>query len=296
MSDTSNTSNTSVDPDGMPLAPPEVFTSPSGAYSLFGPAINQATSWHTPTVQEKQLTLQLLTNWKQSTENGISKETTGQILQAADSLGLQVCRAKQEREGVEDSFLLVYTKPGVHNYSGAFFMLRETRHSKAIIISPHDDSDDTYADTKIGMAETFALACISNGHRRGHVGLPDGGKVSDFVHSTDNLGTYAVQQMCLLFPKSVVLQIHGMVNNKECLYRCRNDSMMKVFKKAISDNTKLGPNDFGPLNAGFSIDSMVNTNYYIKTEIPVSIHLHNKKIIVDIVSDMEKKPWCGLVA
>lgn len=289
-------SQPNVDPDGMPIAPDSVITAPGNAYTVFGPAMNQANSWHPPTQQEKNLTTQLLTNWQLSTINGISKDTTEKILQAADGLGLQVCRVKQQRTEngitVNDSYLLVYTKPGIKNYSGAFFMLRETKHSKVIIISPHDDSDGTYADTKVGLSDTNALACISNGHKRKQVGIPGNrDNISDFVHSKNNLGTFAVQLICKMFPASVVLHIHGMVNNQKCLYRCRSDPMAKVFEKAIADNTKLNPGDFGPLNADFTIDPLVNTNFYIKTEMPAQMHKNNKGVIAEIVQAMEAQPW-----
>jgi hypothetical protein len=284
-----------VDTDGMPLAPDTVLTSPQGAYIVFGPALNQANSWHPPTQQEKDLTSQLLTNWQISTVNGPSVTTTQKIMQAADGLGLHVCRAKTFKtvNGVQvpDSYLLVYTKPGVKNYSGAFFMLRETKHSKVFIIGPHDDSDETFADTKIGMAQSYALACISNGHKRGQVGLGANYRESDFVHSTDNLGTFALQQICKMFPSSVCLHIHGMSDPTKCLYRCRSDPMEKVFKKTIADNTKLGPTDFAPLNAYFTVDQMVNTNYYVKTEIPVVIHKNNPAIVKDIALAMEQNTW-----
>jgi hypothetical protein len=289
--------DTNTDTDGMPLAPSKVLTSPLGAYIVFGPAMNQATSWHAPTQQEKDLTTKLLNNWKLSTLNGPTKETTSEILSAAEDLGLQVRRVKTTKKVdgvvVPDSYLLVYTKPGIKNYSGAFFMLRETKHSKVFIISPHDDSDGTYADTKIGMSDSYALACISNGHKRGRVGLTgDKYRNSDIVHSTDNLGTFALELICEMFPKLVCLHIHGMSDTSKCLFRCRNDEMGNVFKTVIADKTRLDPEDFKPLNAFFTIDSLVNTNYYLKTEIPAAIHESNFAIIKNIAVAMEKYPWC----
>ncbi len=289
-------SSAAIDWDGMPLAPEIVKTSPNGAYVLFGPAINQANSWHSPTNEEKRLTSILLTSWKTSTEKGISKDTTKAILDAADKLGLQVCRVKSTKilNGVQvlDSHLLVYTKKGVRNYSGSFFMLRETKHSKVFIIGPHDDSDGTYADTKIGMADTFALACISNGHHRSKVGFPkDKIRMSDFVHTPNNLGTYALQLICNMFPGTVCLHIHGMSNDKKCLLNCRDPAMANIFKKAIADNTKLDMTSFGNFRAGYPIDKMVNTNYYLKTEIPTIIHMNNKAIIRQVILSLEAQKW-----
>lgn len=284
-----------IDFDGMPLASDKILSSAQNAYVVFGPAMDQATSWHPPTKQEKELTSQLLTNWQISTINGPAKETTNKILDAANGLGLQVRRVKTTKDvngaKVPDSYLLVYTKPGVKDYSGAFFMLRETKHSKVFIIGPHDDSDGTYADTKIGMSESYALACISNGHKRGRIGTGLY-RESDLVHSTDNLGTFAVQEICKMFPGLVCLHIHGMADTSKCLVRCRSDPMEQVFKKVVADKTRLDPEDFKPFNADFSIDSIVNTKYYLKTEIPAVIHVKNKAIIKNIALAMEENPWC----
>jgi hypothetical protein len=287
-------SNTDI--DGMPLAPNIVLTSPQGAYSVFGPAIEQATSWHPPTQQEKQMTLQLLTNFQLSTINGISKDTTQKIMEAADSLGLQVCRAKTTKivnsVQVPDSYLLAYTKPGIHNYSGAFFMLRETKHSKVLIISPHDDSDGTYADTKLGMSGSYALACISNGHNRGKATSTDAEyKASDFVHSNNNLGTYAVEQFCKLFPSTVCMHIHGMTNPQKCMFHSRDSVMGSIFQTTLINNTRLTAPEFTGLAVTFSIDNIVNTNRYIKTEMPAVIHENNKSIIKIISIEMEKNLW-----
>jgi len=285
-----------IDSDGMPLAPKSAF---KNAFVLFGPALNQATSWHPPTDREKELTLLLLSNWRLSTIHGPRKITTRKILRAADALGLLVCRVKTTKTEntasgvskiVPDSYLLVYTKPGVKNYSGAFFMLRETRHSKVIIIGPHDDGDGTFASTKIGMSGSYALACISNGHDRDKVGIDR--KLSDFVHSTENLGTFAVKHICRMFPNSVCMHIHGMTNDKKCLVRCRSSAMEQVFKTSVIDYTDLEINDFNSFNAFFTIDSLVNTNYYLKTEIPAVIHRTNVNIIKNIALDMEKNLWC----
>jgi len=207
---------TTHDTDGMPLAPASVLTTRDGAYTLFGPAMDQATSWHTPTPTEKHLTTQLLTNFHLSTLNGISSTTTGLIMQAADGLGLQVCRVKTTKTvgktTVPDSYLLVYTKPGVKDYSGAFFMLRETKHSRFVIYSPHDDSDGTAIVTKLGLSNSYALATISSGHRRGKIG---GGfseyRASDFAHSVNNLGCFAVEQFATLFPGSACFTVEALV-------------------------------------------------------------------------------------
>jgi hypothetical protein len=283
-----------LDFDGMPLAPEIVLTSKQGAYSVFSSAISQADSWHPPTDKEKQLTVQLLSNFKLSKEKGISKETTQNIMDAANGLGLKVCRVKTfkmvDKVKVPDSYLLIYTKPGVKNYSGAFFMLRETKHSNVLIISPHDDSDGTYADTKIGMSESYALATISNGHKRKSIKNVKDSRKTDFVHSTDNLGTFAISQFCRLFPGLACLHIHGMVSKTKCMYSSRNKEMGRVFERALKKNSKIS--EFTSLPVSFTIDDKVNTNRYIKTEMPASVHQNNKAIIKNVVIEMEKNSWC----
>jgi len=279
-----------LDVDGMPLAPQSVA---NDTWSVFGVAMNQCSSFHSPTQAEKDLTMQLLTNFKTSTINGISAETTKNIMDAASKLGLYVCRVKTVKNNVPDSYLLLYTKPGIHNYSGAFMMLRETKHSKVIILSPHDDSDGTYADTKIGMANSYALALFSNGHKRGRVSSNHAQyRASDIVHSMDNLGTYAVTQFCKLFPSSVFLHIHGMANNQKCMVNCRNSAMLTTFKDTLVKNTRMKPNYFVGLPVYFTVDKLVNTTNYLKTEMPAAIHTSNMSIMQNIVTEMEKNTWC----
>lgn len=286
-----------VDWDLMPLANPIVLTDPNGAFVLFGPAMNQATSFHKPTVAEKKLMLKILTAFKDSTISGITPETTKIIMTSADALGLYVCRVKttkNERDiEVSDSYLLFYSKPRVRSYSGAFMMLRETKHSKVIILSPHDDSDGTYADTKIGFAKSYALAMFSNGHKRGKVSTThEQYRASDFVHSINNLGTYTVTEFCKMFPNMVCLHFHGMANSQKCMFKSKNVDMSTAFKNAIIGSSRLKSNQFVGLPVYFTIDKMVNTNNYLKTEMPAVIHSSNKNIIKNIVVEMEKNDWC----
>ncbi len=275
-----------IDTDGMPLAPSSVA---NDTWSVFGPAMNQGNSFHSPTQVEKDLTMKILTNFKTSTINGISSETTKNIMDAASKLGLYVCRVKKD----SDSYLLLYTKKGVRNYSGAFMMLRETKHSKVIILSPHDDSDGTYADTKLGMANSYALALFSNGHRRGKVSTThDQYRASDIVHSMNNLGTFAVTQFCKLFPNSVFLHIHGMANNQKCMVNCRNSAMLTSFKDTLVKNSRVKANYFVGLPVYFTVDKLVNTVNYLKSEMPAAIHTSNTSIMENIIADMEKNDWC----
>ena len=120
-------------------------------------------------------------------------------MENADKLKLQVCRVKNDRvlDGVAelDSYLLLYTKPGVKSYSGPFLLLRETNPSKVIVISPHDGSDGTHSSTKKALEDSHALAVVSNGHKKGITAI------SDFVDHGNTLGAIAVRQLNYLFKK-----------------------------------------------------------------------------------------------
>lgn len=282
--------HTNLDSDGMPFCPDQVNS--TSAWAVYNCAIQQANSFHVPTAAEKNQMNSLLTNFKTSTVSGISQETTTGILTAASALNLQACRVKNtvqdNGQSVTDSFLVIYVKPGVRDYSGPFLMLRETRASKVIIIGPHDDSDGTYADTKLAMAHSHALATISNGHIRGHISGPTNG---DFVHETNNLGTMAVRTMGQLFPNYVVLHIHGMKITDRVLYRSRNALLGTTFEKMVVDNTNIQPNAFGALNASFTIDNLVNTNFYVKTEMPARIHVNTQMALAKMTQELEQQTW-----
>jgi len=270
-----------LDVDGMPFCPGIVET--RSAYAVYSCAIAQARSFHTPTEDERRQSADMLQAFKLSVEQGLKPETTIAFLNSAASLGLQACRVKKVVNGAVASYRLVYTKPGVQDYSGAFFMLRETKASKVVIIGPHDGSDGTYASTKKGLSETAALATISNGRKR------NGEMKTDFVHSTDNLGTVQVRQFFNLFPASVVLHVHGMKATDKVMYRSRTPVLGKAFEDGIRKGTKL--EKFVPFNADFSIDPMVNTNWYLKTEIPAQTHQNNKMVIAVVVREIEKHGW-----
>lgn len=281
-----------IDMDGMPFCPEEVATGPNSAWAVYACAIEQAKSFHAPVPAERNTMADLLANYHKSTVEGIAADTTKNMMADASTLNLQVCRVLQLRDQVRDSFLVFYAKPNVKDYSGPFMMLRETNHSKVIVIGPHDDSDGTFADTKLALAETNAIATISNGHKRGNV-KPGGGDQGsgDFVHDplSQNLGTFVVDRLCSLFQGSVVLHVHGMANDKKVLVRSRNDQLQKAFEKAVVDHTNI--KDFGSLNADFTIDPLVHTDFYLKTEMPAKIHENNKHALAKMVKDIEGYPW-----
>jgi hypothetical protein len=213
---------------------------------------------------------------------------------ASKYLHLNMCRVKQLREDYQDSYLVFYTKAGIRDYSGPFMMLREKNFSKLLVIGPHDDSDGTAYDTKLATANTKSMGTISNGHRRGNVrkGRPPGYRNDDMVHSdnkTTNLGTWAVAELGRIKPGSVVLHVHGMAKSTTVMDRSRSKNMYAAFEKAVMKHTYI--TEFERLNASFSIDPVVNTNYYLKTEIPVRIHNNYKYALTNIVKDIEQYDW-----
>ena len=277
---------TKLDVDGMPFCPSAV--SESNAYAVFRCPLEVTNSFHTPTAKELGSMKSLLTAFATSTTAGVKADTTKVMLSSADELNLQACRVSQMRDNAKDSFLLFYTKPGVKDYSGPFMMLRETKHSKMVLIGPHDDSDGTFAVTKVAIAETSALALFSNGHKRGNIpGMT--GRSTDFVHTENNLGTKAVHMFGELFPNHVWLHTHGMADPSKVLYRSHSKVYGAAFEKAVMAVTNI--KEFKPLNAYFTVDNETNSGYYIKTEIPVRIYHNSDQSVARIVKELEKNDF-----
>lgn len=266
------------DPDGMAQCP-----AIDNAYQVFRCPLEAANSFHQPTDKEKVSMRGLLTAFAKSKVDGVKAETTKVMLDNADALNLQVCR--------DNNVLLFYTKPGVKNYSGPFMMLREGKSSRVLLIGPHDDSDGTFADTKIAVKASQALGLVSNGHQRGNIPDAQAPKHGDFVHETDNLGTFAVATLGDLFKGYVWLHVHGMKNPDHVLYRSRSTVFGKVYEAAIVANTNIKPDAFAPLNADFTVDSRVNTNWYLKTEMPARIHQNNQHALANVVKAIELEKW-----
>lgn len=277
-----------VDVDGMPFCPADVQT--NSAWAVFGCAINQANSFHPPQAAEKKSMQDLLSAFAKNRAEGVKKATTAQLLKAADELNLQACRVTHDREGAKDSYLLVYTKPNVKDYSGAFMMLRETKSSKIVIIGPHDDSDGTFKVTKVAIAKTSTLALFSNGHKRGNIKNAESGRATDFVHTENNLGTLQVEMFGKLFPKQVWLHIHGMKDPDTDLYRSRSQVLASAWEKAVSASTNI--KDHNPrFNAYFTVDNEVNSNFYLKAELPARIYGNGDMAVTRIVKEMEKNAF-----
>lgn len=194
---------TKVFPDKIPYCPQEVGA--SNAWVVMDCAFKQARSWHAATDSDKT-NIRLLVDGLQSGDAAV-------IIAQSSILQLEVCRSQvTETDGSLDSFLVMYTKPGVKNYSGPFLMYREGGMTSGLVIqSPHDGTDNTHESTKRAFQGSNALAMISNGHEKGIQPSTDGKKspMSDWAHRRLDLGWFAFVAFANKFPESVHLHIHG---------------------------------------------------------------------------------------
>lgn len=188
--------------DGIPYCPEQVK---DNAFVVTRCAFDQAKQWHRATEQEKNDMSKLV--------SGLLKKDAKEVLARTDKLKLQVCRSAKDG----DSFLLMYTKPGVKDYSGPFLMYREGDQTSGVVIhSPHDGQDGTHASTKAAFQNSNALALISNGHPRrisGRAGKT-GPYPSDWAHTSSDLGYQAFQAFKIQEKSSVHLHVHGLAANK----------------------------------------------------------------------------------
>lgn len=276
-----------TDFDGMPLCPDIVKA--NSASAVFRCAMQQTQVWHAPTTRERENLMGVLSAFKTSVDTGISRGTTEQILDQAEQLNLQACRVKNDRiyqgRAENDSYLLLYTKPGVKTYSGPFLMLRETDPSKVVVIAPHDGSDGTNTSTKKALEDSHALAVVSNGYRHGI------SHQSDFVDHMDTLGAIAIRQLNSLFPQSVYLHIHGMAAGDHVLYRSRSAVLGRAFEKGITQYTNIRADAFDSFNAGYVTDAIIKSPFSLKTEIPTRIHLGNPGAMGGLVRTIEDNAW-----
>ena len=192
-------------PDGIPYCPEIIKT--NTAFAVTRCAFDQAKAWHPAREGEKKDMNELV----QGLKDGDAKA----ILENADSLRLQVCRS--EKDG--DKFLLMYTKPGVKDYSGPFLMYREGNQTSGVVIqAPHDGQDGTNRSTRAAFQDSNALALISNGHKRTLSGrkktMYGSAFPSDWAHTKTDLGYTAFLAFKNKFPESVHLHIHGLAANR----------------------------------------------------------------------------------
>lgn len=265
------------DNDGVAFCPSAVTE--NSAYAVTRCAFEQAKKWHPATAAEQKLMRELVQGFKD--ENIVS------IVAKADALRLQVCRVKS----ANDSYLLLYTKPKVQDYSGPFLMYREGGKTSGLLIqSPHDGQDGTHVSTKLAFQKSNALAMISNGHPRRISGKgPDGHHYpSDWAHSRQDNGWFAIIAFRDIFPQSIHLHLHGLAADKIMVtdsvgwddkHELRG-AFIAAANKALEDRPKfiveawrfngwepgwamtMGPNDQG----------RKQNNRYVGAEISVKLH------------------------
>ncbi len=268
------------DPEGLPMCPDVVKQ--TSAFAIFGCAMKQARAWHPPTQGEIAQTRAMIKAFKD--------HDYPLMLKAADNVGLQTCRVI---EG-EDKYILFFTKNGVKDYNGTFFILRDAQKvSNITVIAPHVLTDNYHNNAPLGVQRTFARILIQNGHPKGiaaklNLGLE--GRASDFSHTKNTLGYWAVKAVNEAFPKQIVLHIHGMANPDSVLRRPLDSQVIKAYDKAISENTNI--KKFNAFNAYYEIDPPASTSpgLYLKTEIPVRVYLNQPLIVAKIVQEFEKLP------
>lgn len=273
-----------IDVDGMPLCPEEVIK--YNAHQVLRCAIAQSKKdkWAGPTSDQIKNITRIMECFKLNYINGPTKKVTEELMHCADKIGLQCCRAKvgpSKDLPKGDSYILLYTKPRVYNYNGPFMMLREGNSSNVVIISPHDGTDQTSIDTKIAFQQSRALAMISNGHHKWS-------RLVDFSKTRENLGNYALRKLADLFPKTVLLNIHGMIYNDFILVRSRYEPLKQVFIDTFLNNTIIKRVE--PFNAWYDIDT-INTPYQLKTEIPVKIHKKRPGFLAVVINQIELNSW-----
>jgi hypothetical protein len=264
-----------MDESGNPMCPSEVVT--NTAYSVFRCGVDQARSWAIPTQAEISSTENMLKAFKNRNYKRMRK--------MADEVGLQVCRVKKE----DDQYLLFFAKYGVKDYNGPFMMLRDAaKVSKVWLIAPHQHSDGYFSAAPRGFQDTHAVAYFQAGHDKGGFGAPD--RSADFSHSNVALGYHAVKAFGQLYPKSVVLHIHGMKAQGHVLYRPLKGPLAKPFEKAVTKVTKL--DDFRGFNAFYEIDPpTVNTGWYVKTELPAVTYRNNNAVVASLIKEWEAQPF-----
>lgn len=269
--------NLEPDTDGVPLVPQEIIPNILAAY--IQPAFNRSKYWHEPKPSEKQNITNLILAFKE--------QRTADMLVLADKLDLNMYRCKTEATDKKplDSYLILFTKVGVRDYSGPFLFLREqiAKPSKVIMIVPHNGSDGTNKDSVVGFQNCRALAMVCNGHNKGIT--PE----ADFADHMNTLGAITLRNLCNNFPKSVYFHIHGSRKKRMCMYRCREKVMGKSFEKGILSCTNV--DKFQPFNAYYPIDKIPDSGFYLKTEIPARIHLANQMVLANVIKEFETNAW-----
>lgn len=215
-------------PDQIPYCPELVK---ENAFTVTRCAFDQANKWHKATEPEKNTMSQLVV--------ALKAQDAPTIIASSGKLKLQVCRSQKD----SDSFLLLYTKPGVRDYSGPFLMFREGGKTSGLIIhAPHDGQDGTPRSTRDAFQNSNALALISNGHERtlsGRKQTRNGSAFpSDWAHTSTDLGYHAFTALKNQFPDSVHVHIHGLAKNDVLVTDSVGWKSQHIFRTAVIDASK----------------------------------------------------------
>lgn len=262
------------DKDGIAFCPDLVKQ--STAYTVFGCAIHQSTSWHEPSKGEVQTGRALLDAFK-------AKDYPA-LLANADKLKAQVCRVVDG----DDKYLLVYAKPGVKDYVAPSFILRDAaKVSKLILVAPHMTSDGYFAAAPKALQGSHALM----GFYSGHLKSLGQGRDADFSHSKKDLGYWLIKYASDLYPKHVWLHAHGMSATGHVLYRPLKGPLAKPYEQAIRKFTTI--DTFDGFNAFYEIDGAItaHTGWYVKTEIPAKVYKNQPEILAKIFNFWEQSDW-----
>lgn len=193
-----------IDTDGIQLCPP---LPPTGPWALTRCAFDQAKTFNAGTQQQNQS----MQNLSAALENEDSKG----ILQHADELNLRVCRVNKydDKQKLIDSYLVLATKPGVHDYSGPFIYKRKNEFASNYIFHiPHDGYDGTCPSMEQVFDQTYARVAIANGSPRDlatQKGACTDRPISDIAHNTNNLAWTAFKSFTAN-PDTMVIEFHGM--------------------------------------------------------------------------------------
>lgn len=289
--------HTKLDTDGIAFCPDLVK---QNAYVVTRCAYNQAKTWHRGTNAEQERMKDLI--------QALKDEAPQAILLLSDTLGLQVCRQRNDN----DSFLLLYTKPGKRDYNGPFLMYREGGKTSGLVLhAPHDGQDGTPRSTRDAFQNSNALALISNGHPRRISGEKKRPYASDWAHMKQDLGYTAFLAFKTKFPESVHVHIHGLAYNKVMVTdsvgwqskHILRTAFIKATEKALKDSGRASvPVEEWRFNGWESGLSMTQSpdgkgrkdnERWVGVEFSVLLHAKTNvltKAIINLEADYLKKP------
>lgn len=258
-------------PDGIPLCPDAVKQ--KSGWEVFRCAMQDQRSWHPPTKKEIDSSQDML--------RAFAARDYKKMLEKADGFRAQVCRVIDG----DDKYVLVFAKYGVKDYNSPILMLRDAaKVSKLAILTPHVLTDGYSDHGPLAFKKNHILALWQNGHKKG---IAD--RASDFSHSETTVGHHMYRVFGQLYPKTALGHFHGMKDPDSVLVRSRHKPMQNVFERVVKDLT--GIKDYRAFNAYYSLEKVINTGKYLKTELPTRLYSNRDMIISQIVEAWEKEPW-----